>query len=202
MPKWVDGYAVSMMIALVLGCFIGPILFMTGARADDLPAAELWQRLRGDGHVLLLRHARAPGTFDPPGFSLGDCATQRNLSDEGRAQARALGEMIRANGVKIGRVLSSRWCRAKDTARLAFGDYEESAVIDSFRAGDATDRPERERRLRDMIEAWLGPGTLVLVSHQFTLSDIAGRSLRETEPVVVKRGANGGIDVLGALPGP
>jgi Histidine phosphatase superfamily (branch 1) len=86
------------------------------------PAEEaLWNDLRQGGYVLLIRHADAPGTFDPPGFKLGVCSTQRNLSEEGRAQSRRLGELFRSKNVPIAQVFSSEWCRCIDTATLAFG---------------------------------------------------------------------------------
>src|SRR5206468_1235478 len=91
------------------------------ARGDE----TLWTLLRDGGHVILLRHAATDRTFgDPPGFRLDDCSTQRNLIDEGRAQAKRLGAALRARAVPVGRVLSSQWCRCLETARLAFGRVE------------------------------------------------------------------------------
>jgi broad specificity phosphatase PhoE len=78
----------------------------------------LVQRLLAGGEVLLIRHAAAPGTGDPAGFRLGDCATQRNLSDTGREQARAIGDWLRDRGIERARVYSSQWCRCLETAEL------------------------------------------------------------------------------------
>ena len=89
--------------------------------ANPTSDEALWNDLRKGGYVLLIRHADAPGTFDPPGFQLGVCSTQRNLSEEGRAQSRRLGELIRSKNVPIAQVFSSEWCRCIDTATLAFG---------------------------------------------------------------------------------
>jgi broad specificity phosphatase PhoE len=86
-----------------------------GARADD---AAVWAALRQGGVVALVRHGDAPGVGDPPGWRLGDCATQRNLGERGRAEARAVGARLRAERVAIGRVVSSPWCRCVDTATL------------------------------------------------------------------------------------
>src|ERR1700704_6412757 len=87
------------------------------AAAED--AAAIWAALRSGGHVALVRHAgTGGGSGDPPGFKLEDCATQRSLTDKGRAQARALGERFRAEGVAVGKVLSSQWCRCRETAAL------------------------------------------------------------------------------------
>jgi hypothetical protein len=122
MPAALPRLAAAQVLALVLALLAGP--------AGATEAA--WQALRGGGVVALMRHARAPGVGDPPGFRLEDCATQRNLSAEGRDQARRIGEAFRAQGVAVARVLSSRWCRALDTARLAFGTVEPFPPLDSF----------------------------------------------------------------------
>lgn len=97
-------------------------LVLVAASLAALPAdaenAVLWSALRGGEHVVLMRHAVAPGTGDPAGFELDDCSTQRNLSERGREQARATGERFRANGVTDAAVYSSQWCRCLETARL------------------------------------------------------------------------------------
>ena len=90
--------------------------------APRLAAADeaLWALLRAGGQVIVMRHAATDRSLgDPPGFRLGDCSTQRNLSEEGRAQARRMGAAFASGGVPIGRVLSSQWCRCLETARLA-----------------------------------------------------------------------------------
>jgi phosphohistidine phosphatase SixA len=180
--------------AAVLAC----LLAGSPTRAADLPADELWSRLAGGGLVILLRHAAAPGTYDPPGFRIDDCATQRNLSAAGREQARRVGEAVRARGVRIERVRSSRWCRARDTAALAFGSYEPWPELDSTRGADPGDLAERAARVRASIATWAGPGTLVLVTHQFVISEVVGRGARDGEMIVVAP-RPGGLAVLGSL---
>ena len=81
----------------------------------------IWDKLEGSapkGYVLLLRHTLAPGVGDPENFKLTDCATQRNLSEVGRQDAKEVGEWLKRRELKIFRVESSRWCRAKETAQL------------------------------------------------------------------------------------
>lgn len=99
--------------------------------------------------VLALRHALAPGTFDPPGFRLGDCSMQRNLSDEGRAQARRIGAWFSARALLPARVRSSPWCRCVDTATLAFGAPERWAALGSPRSSIdiAADQSHRRRKV-------------------------------------------------------
>lgn len=96
-------------------------LASSGVRAAERDVATL---LRQGGVVVAFRHALAPGTFDPPGFLVEDCRTQRNLNDEGREQARAIGRWFQAQGLRPARVRSSPWCRCLDTARLAFGQAD------------------------------------------------------------------------------
>src|SRR5262245_7996218 len=96
-------------------------------------AADLWSALRDGSHLALMRHALAPGNYDPPGFRLGDCTTQRNLSDEGRAQARKAGDLFRANAISAARVFSSQWCRCIDTATLlGFGNVKGQRLINAY----------------------------------------------------------------------
>jgi 8-oxo-(d)GTP phosphatase len=96
-------------------------------------AVEMLADLSEPGTLLLLRHALAPGTGDPPGFVLGDCSTQRNLSDAGREQARALGERLRQAGIVQARIYSSRWCRCMETAELLeLGPVQPLPALDSF----------------------------------------------------------------------
>jgi phosphohistidine phosphatase SixA len=140
----------------------------------------------GDGRfALLLRHAIAPGGGDPPGFVLGDCATQRNLSDEGRDQARRIGRHLAAAGPGIDHVLASRWCRAQETARLlGLGPVIPHPALDSFFA-----RPERgpaqlaamRALLRDMSHA-----RVVLVTHQVNITGLTGIVPRSGEAVALR----------------
>jgi broad specificity phosphatase PhoE len=175
-------------------------LFLASAPASarERRAEDLWVRLQRGDLVVLLRHAAAPGTYDPPGFRLEDCATQRNLSEAGREQARRIGHELRARGVEIGPVRSSRWCRARDTAQLAFGRHDPWPDLDSPFGVDRGEVERRVTRIREAVAGWAGPGTLVLVTHQFLVSELAGRSLGEGEMLVLAP-EPGGFSVLGAL---
>lgn len=156
-----------------------------------------WEALKTDGAVAILRHARAPGTGDPPGFRLEDCATQRNLSEEGRAQARRIGAAFRREGVRVGAVLASRWCRGLDTARLAFGEATPFPPLDSFFA--AGDRAAQTAALRERIGAWRGPGALVLVTHQVNITALTEVFPAEGEVLALRRRADGEIAVVGRV---
>lgn len=170
-----------------------------GAAAD--PGADaLWQRLRGGGLVLLIRHAATdPGIGDPPGFRLGECATQRNLSEAGRLDARALGAAVRRHGVRIGPVWSSRWCRCLDTARLAFGRVEPLPLLDStFQVEEAAVRA-RLSELRTRLAGLRVTDNLVLVTHDVNIRAMAGESVAQGEVVVARIAGGGQLEPLGRL---
>ncbi len=151
-----------------------------------------WRALQQGGVVALIRHARAPGVGDPPGFRLEDCATQRNLSEGGREQARRLGAAFRDHGVAVARVLSSQWCRCLDTARLAFGDgVEPLPALNSFFAKGETEGAQT-RAVRAVVEGWRDqPGVLALVTHQVNITALTGVFPDEGEILVLKPGAAG-----------
>jgi broad specificity phosphatase PhoE len=154
------------------------------ALADD---AAAWAALAQGGHAVLLRHATTdPGVGDPPGYRVGDCASQRNLSAAGREQARALGKRVEASGASIGPVLTSRFCRCVDTATLAFGRAEPYAALDNI-FDDRGAEPARTKAVRDRVRAWRGPGTLVLVTHGVNITAIAGAVVGMGEGIVVDR---------------
>lgn len=138
------------------------------------PATADWQAARTPGAVILFRHALAPGTGDPAGFRLDDCATQRNLNDAGREQARAMGRALRDAGVRPARVLTSRWCRARETAALmGLGPVEPLPALDSF-FEDRAEGPAQTAALRAWIAA-LPPGeTVVMVTHQVNITALTG----------------------------
>ncbi|WP_230530855.1 histidine phosphatase family protein [Microvirga roseola] len=170
------------------------------ALAQPLAASEAaWQALRDGGTVALLRHARAPGTGDPAGFKLEDCSTQRNLSEEGREQARQLGETFGDRQIPVTRVLSSRWCRSLDTARLAFGDRAEPyPPLDSFFRSRG-DREAQTEAVRELVRGWSSEGVLVLVTHQVNITALTDVFPAEGEVIVLRPKAEDGFDLVGRI---
>ncbi|TNC07957.1 histidine phosphatase family protein [Methylobacterium terricola] len=161
----------------------------------------VWAAARAGGTVMLLRHANAPGFGDPADFRLGACETQRNLGEAGRAQAAELGLRLRRELVVVTAVRSSRWCRARDTAALAFPDVtvEADPSLDSFFV-DRKAEPDQSAALRDRIRDWLGrPGTLVLVTHQVNITALTGIVPADGEITVLRPNADSGFDVVGRL---
>ncbi|WP_245888811.1 histidine phosphatase family protein [Halomonas denitrificans] len=121
-----------------------------------------------------MRHALAPGIGDPPDFRLSDCATQRNLSEAGRAQARGIGERFRERGIEVGEVRSSRWCRCLETARLlGLGDVIPTPALDSFFRDRSTAERQTDATLA-LMRGWSGAGNLVLVTHQVNITALVG----------------------------
>ncbi|MEW5967512.1 MAG: histidine phosphatase family protein [Pseudomonadota bacterium] len=161
------------------------------AAADPLPQA---------GHVLMLRHAYAPGIGDPPGFRLDDCASQRNLDASGRAQAAAVGDWLRAQGVRQARVHSSQWCRCQETARLlGLGAVTPTPALNSF-FGEPQARDGTLQALRAFLAQQPADGPLlVLVTHQVNIAAVTGRGIGSGEGVLLAREPGGELRVVRTL---
>jgi len=185
---------------LVLATVAIWVLAASVAGADD--SEKAWAALVNGGHVALVRHGNAPPGYggDPPGFKIDDCATQRNLDEKGRGQARALGEAFRRHGVRADKILSSPWCRCLETARLmALGP------VDGTWAVAASDKsPERLATMKQILANWRGPGTLVVVTHALTVQALVGIMPGQAETVVVRPelGKEPGVEVVGRIPVP
>jgi broad specificity phosphatase PhoE len=189
-------------VGRVAPCVLAISLIITpGLAADD--SKEAWAALVKGGHVAVIRHGNAPPGYggDPPGFKIDDCKTQRNLDELGREQARALGEAFRNHGVRVDRILSSPWCRCLETARLmAVGPVETSWAL-----VPGTEPSVRVRllELKEIVSAWRGPGTLVLVTHAVTVRALMGFLPIQGETVVLKPGSgNASADLVGLIAAP
>ena len=150
--------------------------------------ADAAAAIAAGGVVVALRHALAPGTFDPPGFRLGDCATQRNLSDAGRDQARRIGRWFADRRLVPAAVRTSPWCRCIDTATLAFGGAEVWPALGSPRGSTEQAGAEHLRQLQDaLVGASLRPGRFeVWVTHMFVLADWVGTGAASGEGLVLR----------------
>lgn len=170
-------------------------------RATANDEAALWRALASGGHVALMRHATAPGYGDPASFTIGDCTTQRNLSEEGRAQAKRMGEAFRANGAGNVRVYSSQWCRCMDTAeQLGLGPVEELPALNSLH-GHAQNAGPQLKAFSQFLAGQPREGpSLVLVSHHATIARFVGAGTASGAVVVARRDGAGGLEVLGTLP--
>ena len=168
-----------------------------GARAAE---GDPWTLLKQGGQVVLMRHAlTTPGAGDPPDMRLHDCSTQRNLSDEGRRHARAVGAALREHKVPVDRVLTSPWCRCIETARLVFGDSGQvSRALDNL-FGRHDNEARQVAVLRMLAGEWRGKGNLFLVSHGSTIFAATGISPDTSEMVIVTPREDGSFAIAGRL---
>ena len=176
---------------------------MAPANAED----EIWKKVsapKATGYVLLLRHAIAPGVGDPSNLKIGDCSTQRNLSQEGRAQAEAIGIWLKSKEIRIARVESSRWCRAIDTARLmGIGKVRENPNVDSLFQDDDPSADPRTAATKELIAKHRNKrGLLVLVFHQANITALTGIAPASGEGVLVRAKRSGELKVMGLSPTP
>jgi len=152
---------------------------------QNLTAA--WNAVNSGKAVVLMRHALAPGTGDPTGFDVDLCSTQRNLSDVGRTQAKAIGDVLRSNGVVEATILSSQWCRCLETATLLdFGDPVPTPMINSF-FQDWAKEPAQTELLLGALRHWVQEqkGSKILVTHQVNISALTGKFAGSGDMLIV-----------------
>jgi phosphohistidine phosphatase SixA len=172
------------------------MLAMPVARADS----NVWSAIQAGGVAILLRHALTePGVGDPPGYRLNDCATQRNLSAEGREQAARIGRMLGERSVRVDAVLSSRWCRCLDTARLAFPQHAVVPfdALNSF-FDDRAAESGRTRAALERIAAIRAPANAAFVTHHVNILALTGEAVGAGEILVVRH-TDGKLLVVGRL---
>jgi len=161
-----------------------------------------WSRLRRGGLVLLMRHgATGPGLGDPAGYRLGDCKTQRNLSEEGRDEARRIGARLAREKVPIARVYTSPWCRCRETATIAFGraeDWEPLSSVFDFQQREAEFTDRVRRRITSYARRNPG-GNVVMVTHNVNIAALTRLSLATGELVVVRPDGCCGLRTLERL---
>ena len=170
--------------------------------ANDL---AIWDKLQGTapkGYVLLLRHSLAPGVGDPENFDLRDCSTQRNLSAVGRQDAQDVGRWLARREIKIARVESSRWCRAKETANLLnLGKVRLNRNLDSlFEESDALNHPQTIKVRKQIVDHRNKSGMLILVGHFVNIAALTNVGVDSGEGVLVRADSKGVIKVVGSTP--
>jgi phosphohistidine phosphatase SixA len=141
--------------------------------------------LQKGGNLIFIRHAYAPGGGDPENFNVNNCDTQRNLNDDGRKQSVKIGNFFLSNEIPIGKVLSSNWCRCKETAKLAFKNYKTVNFLNSFFSSKfAHNRQQQMKDLKYYIKNWDGNKNLVLVTHYVVITEALGYAPSSGEIVV------------------
>ena len=156
-----------------------------------ISANDLQNIFSGDGKIIFIRHAYAPGGGDPDGFDISNCASQRNLSKEGITQSKNIGKFFSENNIQIDKVLSSEWCRCKQTAKYAFNNYETKSFLNSFFSQKfAHNKDKQMKELKDYIINWDGKKNLIFVTHYVVISETLNVSTSSGEIVITDRNFN------------
>jgi phosphohistidine phosphatase SixA len=156
-----------------------------------------WKPAQEGNKIILIRHSLAPGGGDPAGFKINDCKTQRNLNRVGINQSKKIGKLFKKNKVLIDQVLSSQWCRCKDTAQYAFGDYKEFTALNStFQSPHNKNEGKQLKDLYNFVRKWNGKGkNLVLITHYSIITAITTAVPSSGEIVI----ADKNFKVLGTI---
>jgi phosphohistidine phosphatase SixA len=179
-------------ISLILNLFLFFILTL------HLKASEqAWNIAQEGNKIILIRHSLAPGGGDPAGFKIDDCKTQRNLNKKGINQSKKIGKLFKKNKVFVDQVLSSQWCRCKDTAKYAFGEYKEFTALNStFQPPFDKNEGKQLKELYNFVKKWNGKGkNLILITHYSIITAVTNAVPSSGEIVV----ADKNFKVLGTI---
>jgi len=179
-------------ISLILNLFLF-FLFTFQINA----AEQAWKLAQEGDKIILIRHSLAPGGGDPVGFKINDCKTQRNLNQTGIKQSKKIGKLFKKNKVPIDLVLSSQWCRCKDTAKYAFGDYKVFTALNStFQSPYNKNEAKQLKELYEFVSQWEGDGrNLILVTH-YSIITAATNAVPSSGEIVI---TNKDFEVLGTI---
>ena len=146
------------------------LILTNGIKADT--EFQVLKNLKNGGNLIFIRHAYAPGGGDPDNFDINDCSTQRNLSEEGREQAKNIGDYFKINLIPIDKIISSEWCRCKETAEIAFKKFETNNFLNSFFSEKfSKNRTKQIKNLKKYVNEWDGNKNLVFVTHYVVISE-------------------------------
>ena len=179
-------------ISLILNLIIFS-LFLSQINASE----QAWNVAEEGNKIILIRHSLAPGGGDPPGFKIDDCKTQRNLNRKGINQSKKIGKLFKKNKAPIDQVLSSQWCRCKDTAKYAFGNFKEFTALNStFQSPYNKNEPKQLKELYNLVKKWNGKGkNLVLVTHYSIITAVTNAVPSSGEIVITDKN----FEVLGTI---
>ena len=178
-------------ISLIVYLFL--FLFTSQLNASN----QAWNLAQEGNKIILIRHSLAPGGGDPPGFKINDCKTQRNLNRTGINQSKKIGKLFKKNKVPVDQVLSSQWCRCKDTAKYAFGNFKEFAALNStFQSPYNKNEGKQLKELYEFIKKWDGKGkNLVLITHYSIITAVTNAVPSSGEIVITDKN----FKVLGTI---
>ena len=167
--------------------FIGLLNFTSNALADD----KILDSLQEGNKLIFIRHALAPGNGDPDNFKINDCSTQRNLNKKGIDQSILIGDFFKKNKIQIDKVLSSEWCRCKDTAKYAFKKFEVFQALNSFYDERFAENETKQiKDLKKLINNWSSDKNLVLVTHYVVISSILNVASSSGEIIITDKNLN------------
>ena len=148
-----------------------------------------WKPAQEGNKIILIRHSLAPGGGDPAGFKIEDCKTQRNLNQAGINQSKKIGKLFKKNKVPVDQVLTSQWCRCKDTAKFAFNDYKEFKALNStFQSQYNNNEPKQLKELYSFVKKWDGKEkNLVLVTHYSIITAVTNAVPASGEIVITDK---------------
>ena len=175
--------------------FIGLFNINTNAFSND----KILDSLKEGKKLVFIRHAIAPGNGDPNNFDINDCSTQRNLDEKGIEESKKIGLFFKNNKIKIDKVLSSQWCRCKDTAKYAFKSFETFNALNSFYDEKfAANKAKQIKDLKNYIKKWNGDKNLVLITHFVVISSILNTGSSSGEIIISDKNFNiiGSIDMM------
>ena len=171
---------------------LGLLNFQTNVFSSD----KIINQLKSGGNIIFIRHAIAPGNGDPDNFDLKDCSTQRNLSKNGIEQSKKIGEFFKDNKIKVEKVLSSEWCRCKDTAKFAFKNFEVFSSLNSFYDAKFADKKEEQiKNLKKYVKEWKGEDNLVLITHYVVILAVLDKVTSSGEILI----SNNNFKTLGSI---
>ena len=157
---------------------------------------KLMNQLEDGGKLIFIRHAYAPGNGDPNNFNLNDCSTQRNLNSIGRKQAKDIGKFFRENKIKIYKVLSSEWCRCKETADIAFRDFSTNNFLNSFYSPKYKENKVKQvKELNNYVKKFKSNKNLIFVTHYVLISEVLNYGPSSGEIVV----SDNNFNILGTV---
>ena len=172
-------------VCLIL--FIGLFIFQDNVYSSDL----ILNSLKEGKKIIFIRHAIAPGNGDPDNFNINDCETQRNLSEEGVEQSKNIGIFFEENKIKIDKILSSEWCRCKDTAKIAFNNFETFDSLNSFYDEKFAQNEDIQiQNLKKYIKSWKSDKNLILVTHFVVISSILNVGISSGEMIISDKNYN------------
>jgi phosphohistidine phosphatase SixA len=165
------------------------ITFNTSLKANS--SDDLQSILSEGGKLIFIRHAYAPGGGDPDNFDISNCASQRNLNEDGIEQSKRIGNFFLEKNIMIDKILSSEWCRCKQTAKYAFKKYETKSFLNSFFSQKFADNKEKQiKELKEYIKKWNGKSNLIFVTHYVVILETLNISVSSGEIVVADKDFN------------